>query len=119
MFLTGDGTGSTGLDAGQVTLSYMDDATKGKFVNVPLSGTTAHGGEIDGYVMPDTAEVLPARGTRTVTFKLVLAGNAPNTTDTGEPLHIETDLDQFNPADGAIDNLGYAGPDDVQVRAMS
>jgi len=119
LYVTGDSAGATGLDASQLTLSYMDDATGGQFVNAPLSGSTANHGEIGGFVIPDTAQSLPAGATRTVTFRLSLAASAVTTAATGAPLRIETDLDQFNPADGAQTNLDDAGPGDVPVLASS
>ncbi len=119
LYVTGDSAGTTGLDASQLTLSYMDDATGEQFVNVPLTGSTANNGEIDGFVIPDTAQSLPPGATRTATFKLSLAAGAATTAATGAPLRIETDLDQFNPADGAQTNLDDAGPGAVPVLASS
>ncbi len=119
LYVTGDSAGATGLDASQLTFSYMNDATGGQLVNVPLTGSTANHGEIDGFVIPDTAQSLPAGGTRTATFKLSLAAGTATTAATGAPLRIETDLDQFNPADGAQTNLDDAGPGAVPVLASS
>ena len=105
LYITGDDSGSIGLDASQLTLSYKDDATGGDFVNVPLSGSTANDGIIDGFVIPDKAESLGAGASRTATFQLTLAGAAADTTATGIPLRIETDLDEIDPADGSQSNL--------------
>jgi hypothetical protein len=107
LHLTGDSSGSTGLNASDLMLSYKDGATNGDFVNVPLSGTTANDGQIDGFVIPDTAETLPAGASRTATFQLALAAGAPTTATTGSPLAIETDLDNFDPADGSAGNLDF------------
>jgi hypothetical protein len=105
--LTGDSNGSAGLNASDLMLSYKDPATNGQFVNVPLSGTTAGDGQIDGFVIPDTAQALPAGASRTATFQLALAAGAPDTATTGSPLVIETDLDNYNPADGSAGTLDY------------
>jgi hypothetical protein len=116
LHLTGDSSGSTGIDASDLMLSYKDGATNGQFVNVPLSGSTADGGTIDGFVIPDMAQALPADASRTATFQLALAAGAPNTATTGSPLTIETDLDNYNPADGSAGNLDYT-TGDVPVAA--
>jgi hypothetical protein len=115
LYITGDDSGSTGLDASQLTLSYKDDATGGDFVNVPLSGTTANGGVIDGFIIPDKAESLGVGATRTATFHLTLSGGAAGTSVTGAPLQIETDLDQIDPADGSQSNLDRTTPGAVPV----
>jgi hypothetical protein len=115
LYITGDDSGSTGLDASQLRLSYKDDATGGDFVNVPLSGSTADGGVIDGFVIPDKAESLAAGATRTATFQLTLADGAADTAVTGTPLDIETDLDQIDPADGSQSNLDRTAPGAVPV----
>jgi hypothetical protein len=115
LYITGDNNGSAGVDASQLQLSYKDPATNGDFVNVPLSGSTANGGVIDGFVIPDTAENLGAGATRTATFELSLAAGAPDTATTGAALQIETDLDSFNPADASQINLDRAGPAAVPV----
>jgi hypothetical protein len=111
LHFTGDSHDSTGLNASDLMLSYKDGATGGQFVNVPLTGTTASDGQIDGFVIPDTAQSLPAGGSRTATFQLALASGAPDTATTGSPLTVETDLDNYNPADGSAGTLDYAtGP---------
>jgi hypothetical protein len=115
LYITGDSNGSAGVDASQLQLSYKDDATGGDFVNVPLTGSTANGGVIDGSIIPDTAESLGAGATRTATFELSLAAGAPDTATTGAPLQIETDLDNFNSADASQANLDRAGPAAVPV----
>ncbi len=115
--LTGDASGATGVDASQVSLSYKDAATGGAFISVPLAGTTADNGEITGFVLPDTNTSLPPGTSRTATFQVSLAGSAPDSASTGSALHIETDLDQINPADASESNLDYAGPADVPVLA--
>jgi hypothetical protein len=93
LYITGDDNGSTGIDGSQLILSYKDEATGGDFVNVPLTGNTANGGVIEGFAIPDKAESLPAGGTRTATFELTLADGAADSSVTGHPLKIETDLD--------------------------
>jgi hypothetical protein len=115
LYLTGDDNGSTGINASQLTLSYKDNYTDGKFVNIPLTGSTANGGVIDGFIVPDTAESLDNGATKTADFQLTLAGNAADTATTGAPLQIETDLDQFNPADGSQTNLIRGTPNSINV----
>jgi len=109
--ITGDDTSLTGVDAGQVSLSYKDDATKGAFVAVPLTGSTSSDGQIDGFVLPDRAQRLAAGDTRKATFQMSLAGGTVDSATTGRALHLETDLDTFNPADGSQSNLDYTGTD--------
>ena len=118
LYITGDDSGASGLDASQLTLSYKDDATGGDFVNVPLSGSTANGGVIDGFVIPDKAESLGAGASRTATFQLTLAGGAADTSATGNPLQIETDLDEIDPADGSQSNLDRTTAGAVPVVAV-
>lgn len=118
VFLTGDNNGvggGIGLSSSQVHLSYADQATGGQFVNVPLTGETVGDGEIDAFVVPDDAADLPPGGTITATFKISLDSGAPDTAVSGQPLRIETDLDQVDPADGSQSNLDYVGPADVPV----
>lgn len=118
VFLTGDNNGvggGIGLTSSQVHISYADQATGGQFVDVPLTGETVDDGEIDAFVTPDTAADLPPGGTITVTFKISLDSGAPDTAASGQPLRIETDLDQVDPADGSQSNLDYVGPADVPV----
>jgi hypothetical protein len=119
LYITGDDSGATGLNASQLTLSYKDSATNGDFVDVPLTGSTAHGGVISGFVIPDTAESLPAGGSRTAMFQLTLADGAADTSVTGTPLQIETDLDQFDPADGSQSNLDRTAPAAVPVAQVA
>lgn len=115
VFFGGDNLGATGLHANQLVLLYKDAATGNRFVRVPLTGTTADDGEIDGFIVPDQAQSLPAGATIRMTFQLWVLSNVPTTAQTHSPLRIETDLDQFNPADGSQSNLDYAGPDEVNV----
>jgi hypothetical protein len=115
LYLSGDDNGSSGLNASQITLSYRDPSTGGDFVNIPLTGSTANGGVIDGFVIPDTAEALDHGATKTADFQLTLAGNAADSATTGSPLQIQTDLDQFDPADGSQSNLIQGTPTTTQV----
>jgi hypothetical protein len=115
LYITGDNNGSAGVDASQLTLSYKDPATNGDFVDVPLTGSTANGGEIDGFVIPDTAQNLGAGASKTATFELTLAAGAPDSATTGAPLKIETDLDSIDPADDSQANLDRTAPTAVSV----
>jgi hypothetical protein len=115
LYITGDDNGATGINASQLTLSYMDDQTHGAFVNIPLTGSTANGGVIDGFIVPDVAAALDVGATKTADFQLTLAGNAADTATTGAPLQVETDLDQFNPADGSQTNLIKGTPNSINV----
>jgi hypothetical protein len=119
LYITGDHSGATGLDASQLTLSYKDEATNGDFVNVPLTGSTANGGIITGFIIPDKAEGIAAGATRTATFHLTLADGAADTAGTGTSLQIETDLDQFDPADGSQSNLDRTAPGAVPVAQVA
>jgi hypothetical protein len=112
IYITGHSTGASGLSAGQLTLSYQDSATNGRFVPVRLTGTTAQGGEIFGLASPDTAEALLAGTERRATFRLSLAAGIDPTLSN---LRIEVDLDQIDPADGSLTNLDRSVPGDVLV----
>jgi hypothetical protein len=115
LYISGDDNGATGINASQLTLAYKDPSTGGKFVNIPLTGSTANGGVIDGFIVPDTAASLDAGATKTADFQLTLAGNAADSATTGSPLQVETDLDQFNPADGSQTNLLKGTPNSINV----
>jgi hypothetical protein len=115
VFLTGDDNGSSGLTAGQVHITYSDTATGGSMMPLSLSGETLNGGEIEGDAMPDSSADVPAGATDTVTFQITLDSSAPTTASTGAPLHLEMDLDQFNPADNGTNNLDYIGPADISI----
>lgn len=121
VFLTGDnnGPGGLGVTASQVHLSYADITTGGAFVAIPLLGETIRDGEIAAYVEPDKANDIPAGGTITITFKISLDASAPTSAVAGSPLRIETDLDQFDPADTSQYNLDYVGPANVSVGSQS
>lgn len=114
VFLTGDDTRSTGVRADQVHISYSD-ANGGSIVPVRLTGETTDDGEIDGSAMPATRADLPAGASTTVTFQMSIQPGATTTPVTGQPLHLEVDVDQFDPADGTTDNLDYVGPADITV----
>jgi hypothetical protein len=115
LYISGDDNGATGISASQLTLAYKDPSTGGQFVNIPLTGSTANGGVIDGFIVPDTAQSLDAAATKTADFQLTLAGNAADSATTGAPLQVETDLDQFNPADGSQTNLLKGTPNSINV----
>jgi hypothetical protein len=114
-----DGPGGTlGLTASQVHVSYSDPNTDGRFVKLPLAGETVDDGEIVGYAVPDAAADLAPSSTSTITYQISI-DPAATSAQTGSPLAIEVDLDQFNPADGSQSNLDYVGPADVPVIART
>lgn len=115
VYFDGDNTATTGLKPGQVDLSYVDDG--GQTVQVPLSGTTVDDGTISGFVGPEEGSTLPGQDSKTTTFALSLASDAPKTATTGSPLRIEVDLDQVNAADGSATNLEYIDPSSTTVSA--
>ena len=116
LYLSGDNTATTGIDASQVHLQYsLDDSDN--FSDYPLDGTTTADGVIAGSVFISSTEGLAQGESHTIHFKVSLDKSAALTATTTRPLTIETDLDQVNPADGAVNNLEYAGPDDVAVAA--
>lgn len=115
VYFSGDDTATTGLDGSDLQLSYSDANTGGAFVAVPLSGSTVNDGEISAAVLPDSAAVVAAGASDTITFQLTLKKGAVQTGTTGAPLRIETDLDQIDPADNSESNLEYAGPTELAV----
>jgi len=114
LILFGDDSPSAGVDASAVHLSYSDETTNGKFVDVPLDGSTIDGGDIEGYLLPETGATFPAGHTRTTTFRLSLDPTAPSSSTTGSPLSVGADFDQINPANGSEASLA-ATDSDVNV----
>lgn len=108
IFLSGDNSDSanTGLDAGQVNLSYSNAATGGALVSVPLTGTTIDDGYIVGTTEPGTGFTLSAGTTDTTTWQLSLAAGAPGSA-ANDALRLEVDLDQVDTSSGATSNLDY------------
>jgi hypothetical protein len=106
IFLSGDNSDSanTGLDAGQVNLSYSNAATGGALVSVPLTGTTIDDGYIVGTTEPGTGFTLSAGTTDTTTWQLSLAAGAPGSA-ANDALRLEVDLDQVDTSSGATSNL--------------
>ena len=115
--LTGDSNSTSAVSAAHVNLSYANDSTNGQFVTVPLTGTTAANDQISGFLLPAQGSTLGAQDSSVTTFELSLASGSPASSTTGAPLHIEADLDEIDPADGATSNLDYVGPADATVIA--
>ena len=114
VFLSGDGNASSGLSASQVHITY---AISGGGASTPLAldGDTSSDGMIEGDATPDTAQDIAAGATVTVTFQIAIDAGAPTSSSTGAPMHLEVDLDQYNPADDSTDNLDYIGPTDITI----
>ena len=118
LYLSGDDTPTTGIDASQVHLQFKDDTTVG-YVDFPLDGTTVDGGVLQGTLLPDPEGTLAQGESHAFTFRISLDAGTAMTAATTHPLQIETDVDQINPASGSVNNLEYAGPDDVVVAAAA
>jgi len=88
------------LTAKQVHLLYTTTGPKGTFTAVHLSGSTADGNVIQGYVGPQQGTTLPANSTTTYTFHVNLDHNVPVSKAT--PIAaFESYLDQINTASGS------------------
>jgi hypothetical protein len=98
--LSGDHTDTRGVRASQVHLSFASGATPDAFVAVPLTGTTARGGKIEGsFLLPGGS--LPAGTTRVIVLRISVDPGTMLSAVTGSPLHVEADLDQVRLSDGS------------------
>lgn len=116
---TGNDTATSGVTASQVHLSYQDETTHGQFVNVPLSGETTDGGEIDGFLGSEAGFVFAAGATKNITFKISVDRGAPTSLANGSPLTFEGDIDQINPADGSLTFLNFTTPTGVNLASSA
>jgi hypothetical protein len=88
------------VKASEVRLYYSTTGPHGSFIRVPLVGSTNNGHVIQAYVGPVEGAALPPDHSRTYTFRVTLASNAPISATTPR-LDFEAYLDQMNPADGS------------------
>jgi len=98
--ITGDNAGARGVLAHQVHLLFADSATQGTFVAVPLTGGTARGGEIKGFV-PVPGGSLAAGKSEVIRFTVSIDPDAILSAVTGAALHVEADLDQVRQSDAS------------------
>jgi hypothetical protein len=104
------------LDASQVHLTYSSTGPGGTFSDVPLSGSTANGDDIEAFVGPRRGAALAANSSRTYTFEVSLASDAPG----GSPLvSFEGYLDQINTASGSGATVADTLATDVTVPGSS
>ncbi len=113
--ITGDNAGARGVLAHQVHLLFADSATQGTFVAVPLTGGTARGGEIKGFV-PVPGGSLAAGKSEVIRFTVSIDPDAILSAVTGAALHVEADLDQVRQSDASSTTLDSSTGDvDIQT----
>jgi len=101
------------VDASQIHLTYSPTGT-GNYAAVPLTGSTADDGAIQGYVGPEQGQTLPANATKTYTFHITLAPNVP-VSKTAALLAFEAYLNQINAASGSGATLADTYATNVKV----
>ena len=65
------------INADQVHLSYSTHGPGGHFAKVHLTGSTAAGNDVEGYVGSALGATMSAHSTQDITFRVTLAGNVP------------------------------------------
>jgi Invasin, domain 3 len=105
---------SPNVDAKQVHLSYSMTGPKGRFTNVPLTGATGGGAQIDGHLGPQQGSTLPPSTSKTVTFRVALSSSAP-VDKSGPLIAFKAYLDQVNSASGSRSTLAATSAANVSV----
>ncbi len=106
--------GAKNVDAGQVKLSYSTGGPKGRFIKIPLKGSTATGNRIGGYLGPQQGATMSPGSSKTVTFKVALASDVP-VSKAGPLVAFEGFLDQINVASGSASTLAGTHATEVDV----
>jgi hypothetical protein len=104
------------VDASQVHLLYSTTGPTGTFRDVPLSGSTANGDDIEAYVGPQGGTTLGPKSSQTYTFEVSLAANVSG----ASPLvSFEGYLDQINTASGSGATVADTLATDIAVPGSS
>lgn len=115
---TGDNDAARGVRAGEIQLSATDSAHPGSAMQIPLTGSTVGGDEIFGSI-PVGNGSLAAGQTDTITLQVSIDSSTVLTAETGNPLHVEANLDQVRPSDGSATTVDSAASDVVIETALS
>lgn len=75
-------TGASGLSANQVHIDYRSMGTSGGWLSLPLTGSTASGGQITGQFGPPEGFNVPAGATDVTDFEITVDSGAPSGTVT-------------------------------------
>jgi hypothetical protein len=106
--------GAKNVDAAQVKLSYSTGGPKGRFIKIPLKGSTGSGSGIGGYLGPEQGITMSPGSSKTVTFKVALASDVP-VSKAGPLVAFEGFLDQVNVASGSSSTLADTHATEVDV----
>jgi hypothetical protein len=109
---------SKSVDASQVHLSYSTAGPDGPFTDIPLSGTTSEGNDIQGYLGVQQGATLTPDSSRTYTFDVTLASNVP-TSNRAPTISFEAYLNQYDSASGSGITLSDTYATDIKVPAPS
>jgi hypothetical protein len=114
-FYVWSGTGATkSVAASQVNLSYSTHGASGPFHQVALSGSTAGGSAISGYLGSAEGTTMAPRSSQTITFHVSLARSVPVSNKV--PLvSFEGYLNQVNSASGGGTTVGDTQAYDIKV----
>ena len=102
------------VNADQVHLSYSMHGPGGHFTKVGLSGATANGNDITGYLGSAEGATMAARSSQTITFHVSLARDVP-ALKSGPLFAFEGYLEQINSAAGGGATVGDTLATDITV----
>jgi hypothetical protein len=117
VFFAGE-PGAGGVTAGQVHLSYSAKTTKGKFVAIPLLGSTTSGGAIQGFIGPLRGTSLAPRSSDTLTLHISVDRGVP-VSKSRPLLTLHGFLSQTDPASGSTASLADTGAASITVPAAA
>ena len=102
------------INAGQIHLSYSTHGPGGHFAKVHLTGSTAAGNDVEGYVGSALGATMRAHSTQDITFRVTLARNVP-TAGKVPLMDFEAYLNQINSAAGGGATVGDTLAHDITV----
>jgi hypothetical protein len=112
------GAGAATVKAREVRLSYSPNGPTGKFVSVPLAGSTDRGNAIQGYIGPLRGTTIPPHSSEKLTVRVSLDRGVPVST-TRPLLLFHAYLDETNPASGSDATIADSGEVSVIVPAAA
>jgi hypothetical protein len=102
------------INAGQIHLSYSMHGPGGHFAKVHLTGSTAAGNDVEGYVGSALGATMRAHSAQDITFRVTLARNVP-TAGKVPLMDFEGYLNQINSAAGGGATVGDTLAHDITV----
>jgi hypothetical protein len=106
------------IQASQVHVSYSASGPKGRFVSVPLAGSTAGGNAIQGYIGPLRGTAIPAHSSEKLTLRISLDRDIR--VSTRRPVvDFHGFLDETNPASGSNAAIADSNASPVVVLAAA